>query len=478
MGTTLHKDLTGTDLHEPKAHVSSHSLGGSDALSHNSLKDLLGGLSNEYYHLSLAQYNTVDSLGNVDTTFLKLDQSTPQTVAGSLTLSGNNGNNTFTLLNLNNNDTPSTEEVGQTSDLVFNLTQSKNSVASLHEAAKISAYKVSDWFHVSSESDVNSGLNFYTTNNGTSGLKLRITDTDVDILPKNTGDVTLFKDEEGSLGRSLYVYHHVDDDPPSGYLKIYGHAGTVNSVIEAQYSLYFNAGYNKDINFDHYCWVKSINFGSSNAGGIGPNPTLKLWGFLTNGNSAKSFSTQISDVDDYVHLSSSNLSYLLGLKIDMPLIVSHDTKALSFTIGANTLTTSEFGYLDGQDQAVKTISDVLFNNIEINKLFVFDSEYNNGNINLSTTINWNNGNKQKLTLNNTGSINFIAPSGVGNFQLKLIQDGSGNHTVEWVSGMTIKWLGGVEPILSTAANAEDIISFYYDGSSYYGVASCNFSVAS
>jgi len=89
--------------------------------------------------------------------------------AGVTTLTGNNGNNAFTLLNLNNNVTPTTGQVGQTSDLIFNLTQSINSVASLHEAARISAYKVSDWFHASAETDTDSGLKFYTTKDGTAG---------------------------------------------------------------------------------------------------------------------------------------------------------------------------------------------------------------------------------------------------------------------------------------------------------------------
>jgi len=94
--------------------------------------------------------------------------------AGVGTLSGNNANAAFTLLNLNNTDTPSTTETGQTSDLVFNLTQSINSVVSLHEAAKISAYKVSDWFHATTEADTDSGLKFWTTNSGTPTLQLTI----------------------------------------------------------------------------------------------------------------------------------------------------------------------------------------------------------------------------------------------------------------------------------------------------------------
>lgn len=46
--------------------------------------------------------------------------------------------------------------------------------------------------------------------------------------------------------------------------------------------------------------------------------------------------------------------------LDTGLEVVGDYLGTSFTIGANTLTTSEFAFLDGQDQAVKTDDDVTF----------------------------------------------------------------------------------------------------------------------
>jgi hypothetical protein len=39
----------------------------------------------------------------------------------------------------------------------------------------------------------------------------------------------------------------------------------------------------------------------------------------------------------------------------------------------------------------------------------------------------------------------------------------------------VKWAGSTPPTLSTGANAVDILTFYYDGTTnYYGVASLNF----
>ncbi|KKK79386.1 hypothetical protein LCGC14_2834020, partial [marine sediment metagenome] len=103
------------------------------------------------------------------------------------TLSGNNANAAFTLLNLNNTDTPASGETGQTSDLVFKLTFFNDPVAGVLEAAKISAFKVNDWVQVVGFADTDSGLKFYTTNSGTSTLQLTIDNVG---LATFVGDIT------------------------------------------------------------------------------------------------------------------------------------------------------------------------------------------------------------------------------------------------------------------------------------------------
>jgi len=49
----------------------------------------------------------------------------------------------------------------------------------------------------------------------------------------------------------------------------------------------------------------------------------------------------------------------------------------------------------------------------------------------------------------------------------------GGRTVTW-PGSNILWPGGVAPSLSSAANTIDIVSFYFDGTNFYGVASLAF----
>ena len=103
-----------------------------------------------------------------------------------------------------------------------------------------------------------------------------------------------------------------------------------------------------------------------------------------------------------------------------------------------------------------------------------------------STWSWTQGNKLDLTLA-SGAQGIIFdtghPSGRCNVTLKLKQPSSGaagtvnSWTATPVGGtaVNVKWAGGSAPTLSTANDAIDIISFYWDGSHYYGVASLNFS---
>ena len=88
------------------------------------------------------------------------------------------------------------------------------------------------------------------------------------------------------------------------------------------------------------------------------------------------------------------------------------------------------------------------------------------------TIDWGASNKQEITLSANCIITFTAPHGVANLVLKIVQDATGSRTITWP---TTQWPGGTAPTLSTAANAIDIVSFYCDGTNYFGQASLNFS---
>jgi hypothetical protein len=84
----------------------------------------------------------------------------------------------------------------------------------------------------------------------------------------------------------------------------------------------------------------------------------------------------------------------------------------------------------------------------------------------NVTVDWNNGNKQKIVLGHNVTFTFTAPSaGVGSFSLILKQDGFGSRTVTWPTSI-VKWPGGTAPVLSTAPNKVDVVTCIYDGSDY------------
>ncbi len=93
---------------------------------------------------------------------------------------------------------------------------------------------------------------------------------------------------------------------------------------------------------------------------------------------------------------------------------------------------------------------------------IFNSEYDAGNSGTSKTIDWANGNCQKLTMTGNCAITFTN-AGVGNYRLRLVQS-TGSHTITLTGYYTF---GGTAPILTTTAGATDILGVYYDGSKYY-----------
>ena len=85
----------------------------------------------------------------------------------------------------------------------------------------------------------------------------------------------------------------------------------------------------------------------------------------------------------------------------------------------------------------------------------------------TTTIDWKLGNKFNFTFGaQNDTFTFTAPTNPCNLMLKLKQDSTGSRTATWPSA--VKWAGGTAPTLTTAANAVDLIAFYFDGTDYHG----------
>lgn len=128
--------------------------------------------------------------------------------------------------------------------------------------------------------------------------------------------------------------------------------------------------------------------------------------------------------------------------------------------------------VEGMDQNVATTSDVTFVDVQYTGEAYSDAEVDDGNSSTADTIDWTTGPYHKSTMTGNCTYTFTAPSGPARLQLKLVQDATGSRTATWPAA--VKWPGGTAPTLSTAATSIDIITFYYDGTSYYGVEALDF----
>ena len=103
----------------------------------------------------------------------------------------------------------------------------------------------------------------------------------------------------------------------------------------------------------------------------------------------------------------------------------------------------------------------------------------------AVSINWTLGNKYHLLMENNSTVTFATnPTNPCNLLLKVQQGNGGSKVITWaVTSGTIYWPGGGildtdKPTLTTADDETDILSFYFDGTNYFGVASLGFDTPS
>jgi hypothetical protein len=88
------------------------------------------------------------------------------------------------------------------------------------------------------------------------------------------------------------------------------------------------------------------------------------------------------------------------------------------------------------------------------------TQFNAGNSGTALTIDWNNGNNQRVTLTGACTFTFTNPKPGAVYTLELVQDGSGSRTVTWPAA--VLWPGGTTPTLTTTLNRADMFTLYYD----------------
>jgi len=84
----------------------------------------------------------------------------------------------------------------------------------------------------------------------------------------------------------------------------------------------------------------------------------------------------------------------------------------------------------------------------------------------SYTVSWASGAIVNLDLTTSTTITFSGAVAGQTLTFFLTQGGSGSNTVAWAN--TIRWPGGTAPTLTTTESKTDVISFFYNGSSYFG----------
>lgn len=96
------------------------------------------------------------------------------------------------------------------------------------------------------------------------------------------------------------------------------------------------------------------------------------------------------------------------------------------------------------------------------------TEFDAGTSGTTKTIDFANGQKQKLQLTGNCTVTLSFP-GVGNYQLILTQDGTGSRTVTW-SGVS-RYVGSASaPSINGTASASTLVSFYFDGTNVWMAA--------
>jgi len=93
------------------------------------------------------------------------------------------------------------------------------------------------------------------------------------------------------------------------------------------------------------------------------------------------------------------------------------------------------------------------------------TEYDNGNSGAAKTIDWTNGQQQKVTLNSASvTLTISTPPSAGHYQLRLIQDATGSRAVTWSGLTSTRWGSATSaPAINTAANGESLLTLYYTG---------------
>ena len=115
------------------------------------------------------------------------------------------------------------------------------------------------------------------------------------------------------------------------------------------------------------------------------------------------------------------------------------------------------GTTDTQTLSAKTLTNPTVTNY-------VETPYS-ANSSTAITLDLTNGTVQIITLTGNATITMPTATSGKSFVMLLKQDGTGSRTVTW---STVKWAGGTAPTITSTASRLDLLSFFADGTNWYG----------
>jgi len=115
------------------------------------------------------------------------------------------------------------------------------------------------------------------------------------------------------------------------------------------------------------------------------------------------------------------------------------------------------GTTDTQTLSAKTLTNPTVTNY-------VETPYS-ANSSTAITLDLTNGTVQIITLTGNATITMPTATSGKSFVMMLKQDGTGSRTVTW---STVKWVGGTAPTITSTASRLDLLSFFADGTNWYG----------
>lgn len=141
--------------------------------------------------------------------------------------------------------------------------------------------------------------------------------------------------------------------------------------------------------------------------------------------------------------------------------------------GPASSTDNAFARFDGaggktiQNSTDATLDDAGRATVKALRIPLFDA----GNSGSSKTIDWNDGNEQRVTLTDNVTFTLSNPGDGGRYVLILNQDGTGGRTVTWPAA--VKWPSGSSPTITSGADKFDLVTLIYLATETIYLASIN-----